>query len=144
RGCQNPPYPMRFRATDVYDYYRPSPCARRVALRARGEPEQDTVTAFDELLRRLGTLHEKAHLATLPGIVDLSPPREPAERERLTLESIRAGAAAIYQPRFRLELVLSGDGDGVADADPCELVGEPDFLIRDAARGGYLVRDSKL
>lgn len=126
---------MRFKATDVYDFYKPSECERRVALRARDEPEQQTDTAFIELLRRLGHRHEESHLATLPGIVDLSSPDQ-AERERLTLEAIRDGAPAIYQPRFRLELPLDGE--------TCELVGEPDFLIRDPARGGYLIRDSKL
>ncbi|MEX1245062.1 MAG: TM0106 family RecB-like putative nuclease [Thermoanaerobaculia bacterium] len=127
---------MRFKATDVYDYYRPSKCERRVALRARGEPEQETDTAFAELLRRLGSVHERGHLATLPGVVDLSPPRDPEERERRTLEAIRDGAPAVFQSRFRTEIVLDGE--------TCELVGEPDFLIRDPASGGYFIRDSKL
>ncbi len=126
---------MRFAATDVYDYYKPSECERRVALRARGEEEQDTDTAFAKLLRDLGRLHEKTHRDTLPGLVDLSAPDQ-AERERLTLQAIRDGAPAIYQPRFRLELRLDGE--------TLELVGEPDFLIRDAVRGGYKIRDSKL
>ena len=126
---------MRFKATDVYDYFKPSECVRRVALRARGEEEQDTDTAFGELLRNLGHLHEESHLATLAGLVDLAE-LDPAERERATLQAIRASAPAIYQPRFRLELPLDGE--------TLELVGEPDFLIRDAARGGYKIRDSKL
>ncbi len=126
---------MRFKATDVYDYYKPSECARRVALRARGVPEQETDTPFNDLLRSLGHRHEESHLATLPGIVDLSTPDQ-AERERLTLAAIRDGVPAIYQPRLRLEFSLDGE--------TWELVGEPDFLIRDGSRGGYLIRDSKL
>ncbi len=126
---------MRFSATSVYDFNKPSECVRRVALRARGEEEQDTDTAFVELLRDLGRLHEKTHRDTLPGLVDLSAPDQ-AERERATLQAIRDGAPAIYQPRFRLDLKLDGE--------MVELVGEPDFLIRDAARGGYKIRDSKL
>ena len=126
---------MRFKATDVFDFFKPSKCVLRVALRARGEPEQDTDTPFVELLRRLGDRHEKAHLASLPSVVDLST-LDQTEREDRTLEAIRAGAPAIYQPRFSIEIDLDGD--------ICELVGEPDFLIRDAARGGYLIRDSKL
>ena len=126
---------MHFKATDVYDFYKPSECVRRVALRARGEEEQDTDTAFVELLRNLGRRHEASHRATLAGLVDLSS-ADQAERERATLQAIRDGAAAIYQPRFRLELRLDGE--------PLELVGEPDFLIRDAASGGYRIRDSKL
>ena len=128
---------MRFKATDIYDYYRPSECERRVALRARKEPEQETDSPFDTLLRNLGHLHEAAHLATLPAVVDLNPDtHDQPTRERLTLESIRANAPAIYQPRFRLEFPLDGE--------PCELIGEPDFLIRDPARRGYVIRDSKL
>ncbi len=126
---------LRFKATDVYDYFKPSECVRRVALRARGVEEQDTDTAFVELLRNLGHLHEESHLASLAGLVDLAG-LDPAGRERATLEAIRDGAAAIYQPRLRLELRLDGE--------TLELVGEPDFLIRDAARGGYKIRDSKL
>ena len=126
---------MRFKATDVYDYFKPSECVRRVALRARGEEEQDTDTAFGELLRNLGHRHEESHLATLAGLVDLAE-LDPAERERATLQAIRDGTPAIYQPRFRLELPLDGQ--------TLELVGEPDFLICDAARGGHKIRDSKL
>ncbi len=126
---------MRFNATDVFDFFKPSECVRRVALRAHGVEEQDTDTAFVELLRNLGRLHEKGHLASLAGLVDLTP-LDPAERERATLEAIRDGVPAVYQPRFRLELRLDGQ--------TLELVGEPDFLIRDAARGGYKIRDSKL
>ncbi len=128
---------MRFKATDIYDYYRPNECERRVALRARKEPEQETDGPFDNLLRNLGHLHEAAHLATLPAVVDLNPDaHDQPTRERLTLESIRSNAPAIYQPRFRLEFPLDGE--------PCELIGEPDFLIRDPARRGYVIRDSKL
>ncbi len=127
---------MRFKATDVYDYYRPSKCELRVALRYRGEPEDETETPFDLLLQKLGLRHEKSHLATLSGVVDLSGLEDQSERERRTLDAIRAGAAALYQPRFRTEVVLDGEN--------CELVGEPDFLIRDVDGGGYFIRDSKL
>ena len=128
---------MRFKATDIYDYYRPSECERRVALRARKEPEQETDSPFDQLLRNLGHRHEAAHLATLPAVVDLNPDaHDQPTRERLTLESIRVNAPAIYQPRFRLQFPL--------DNEPFELIGEPDFLIRDPARRGYVIRDSKL
>ena len=126
---------MRFKATDVYDYYKPSECARRVALKARGEPQQETDTPFLELLRNLGDRHEKAHLATLPGVVVLET-KDPSERERLTLQAIRDGAASVYQPRFRHVVDIDGE--------PLELVGEPDFLLRDPERGQYRIRDSKL
>ncbi len=127
---------VRFKATDVYDYYRPSRCARRVALRARGEKETSTDSPFDELLRNLGLRHERAHLAALSGVVDLSSLTDSTERERRTLAAIGAGATAIYQPRFRTRVSLDGE--------PCELVGEPDFLVNHPDGAGYVIRDSKL
>jgi predicted RecB family nuclease len=127
-----PKLQMRFRATNSYDFFRPSKCARRVALRYRGVPEAER-SEFEELLIRLGQRHEKAHLGTLPDVVDLSAPDDEA-RERDTLAAIRAGAPAIYQARFRGAIDIDGE--------KCELVGEPDFLIRDG--DGYRIRDSKL
>jgi predicted RecB family nuclease len=123
---------MRFRASNSYDFYRPSKCARRVALRYRGVPEAER-SEFIELLFRLGERHEKAHLGTLPEVADLFAGDDEA-RERDTLAAIRAGAPAIYQARFRASIDLDGE--------TCEVVGEPDFLIRDG--NGYRIRDSKL
>ena len=123
---------MRFRASNSYDFYRPSKCERRVALHYRGVPEAEK-SEFEELLFRLGKHHEKSHLGTLTEVVDLSSGDHEA-RERDTLATIRAGAQAIYQARFRASVDLDGEG--------CELVGEPDFLIREG--GGYRIRDSKL
>src|ERR1700693_5999470 len=123
---------MRFRASNSYDFYRPSKCERRVALRYREVPEAER-SEFEELLFRLGERHEKAHLGTFPEVVDLSAGDDEA-RERDTLAAIRAGAPTIYQARFRAPIDLDGE--------VCELVGEPDFLIRDG--GGYRIRDSKL
>ena len=104
-----------------------------MALRHRGEPEDETVSPFDDLLRSLGKAHERAHLASLPGAVDLTG-FSPEERERRTILEIRAKAPALYQPRFRISIEVCGED--------CELVGEPDFLVRDGS--GYRIRDSKL
>lgn len=123
---------MRFRASNSYDFYRPSKCARRVALRYRGVPEAEK-SEFEELLFRLGERHEKTHLGTLSEVIDLSAGDHEA-RERDTLAAIRVGAPAIYQARFRAPIDLDGE--------MCEIVGEPDFLIRDG--DGYRIRDSKL
>jgi len=67
-----------------------------VALRHRGEPEDETLNPFDKLLRTLGKAHERAHLASLPGAVDLTGP-SPEERERRTILEMRARAPALYQ-----------------------------------------------
>ncbi len=130
---------MRFKATDVFQYHKPSPCARRVSYLAHGIEQEQRDDPFMELLRRLGDRHEHAHLATFLGILDLSPLKDdPDEHERRTLAAIRDGTTAIYQPRFRQTIPLDGDS--------IELIGEPDFLLRamDGAGAGYVVRDSKL
>jgi predicted RecB family nuclease len=128
---------VHIRASDVYDYYYPSRCARRVALRARGEPETTTDSPFDKLLRDLGLRHERAHLAALSGVVDLSSlTGNSKEREHRTLAAIGEGATAIYQPLFRTQVSLDGE--------LCELVGEPDFLVNHPDGVGYVIRDSKL
>ncbi|MGH9366472.1 MAG: TM0106 family RecB-like putative nuclease [Thermoanaerobaculia bacterium] len=126
---------MHFRASSPYDFHRPSKCELRVALRHRGVPEAEP-NEFVELLRRLGERHEKAHLATLTDVVDLSGLEDEQARERETLAAIREGAPVIYQARFRAAVSLDGE--------PHDLVGEPDFLIRAPGRDGYLIRDSKL
>ncbi len=128
---------MHIQASDVYDYYHPSRCARRVALRARGEPETTTDSPFDKLLQNLGRRHEKAHLAALSGVLDLSSlTGDSKERERCTLAAIGEGVTAIYQPLFRTQISLDGER--------CELVGEPDFLVNHPDGDGYVIRDSKL
>lgn len=126
---------MRFRASNTYDYYHPSKCAKRVALRHRGIPETNKSSPFNDLLARLGERHEKAHLSTLKEVVDLSSLSDEA-RERETVAAIRTGAPAIYQARFRAITTLDGES--------CELVGLPDFLIRASDPQGYIIRDSKL
>ena len=126
---------MHFRATSPYDLHRPSKCEKRVALRHRRVPEAEP-SEFVELLRRLGKRHEKHHLDTLAHVTDLSGAKDDQTREQETLAAIRAGAPAIYQARFRAEVSLDGETH--------DLVGEPDFLVRQPSHRGYLIRDSKL
>ena len=123
---------MRFNVTDLYDYYRPSECRLRVYLRYQ-RVEEKPPGPFQETLRRLGQAHERRQLAIHGDVVDLSS-GDPDLRERRTLEAIRAGAACIYQGRFTTSLDIDGE--------QCEIVGEPDFLVRTGE--GYVIRDSKL
>jgi predicted RecB family nuclease len=127
---------VRFKATDVFQYYKPSPCERRVSLLAHGIEPEEAADPFMDLLQELGRRHEAAHLATLADVLDLSRLVDPAERENRTLVAIRERVPAVYQPRFRHELSLDGE--------PVELVGEPDFLVRSDSGSSYLIRDSKL
>jgi predicted RecB family nuclease len=127
---------MRFVATDVFDYHRPSKCGLRVYLRAQGAAEAPP-GPFEETLRRLGRLHEAQDLAALTAtadVIDLARVDDRRERERETLRLLSEGAEAIYQGRLRALVEVDGEA--------CEIVGEPDFLIRTAA--GHRIRDSKL
>jgi predicted RecB family nuclease len=126
-----------FRATDVYPYYKPSRCAKRIALIARGVPTEAVDDPFGKLLIDLGLRHEAAHRATLLGVVDLSSKElSSTQRECLTRKAIEDGAPAIYQAGFSATFPLDGE--------VCEVVGEPDFLIGSQDREGYVIRDSKL
>lgn len=123
---------MRVTATDFYSYYRPSECDLRVYLRHKGEKE-DPPGPYEEVLRRLADLHERAHLATFPTVLDLSAgTRE--ERERRTQEAVKGGAPVIYQTALR--------GTAAIEGSMVEVVGDPDFLINDS--GKYVIRDSKI
>jgi len=127
---------IRFVATDVFDYHRPSRCRLRVYLRAHGVEEAGP-GPFEETLRRLGKKHEARHLRALAAstdVADLSAIEDRRERERETLRLLAEDTPAISQGRLRAVVDLDGE--------QCEIVGEPDFLIRTAA--GHRIRDSKL
>lgn len=122
----------RLVASDFYSYYRPSKCELRIYLRHHGEKE-DAPSPYDEVLRRLGERHERAHLATFPEFVDLSSgTRE--ERERRSREEVTKKTAVIYQPSLQATTTLSGT--------ECRVLGDPDFLIYD--QSGHIIRDSKI
>ena len=128
---------VRFKATDVFQFYKPSPCERRVSWIAHGYEQEEKDDPFLRLLGRLGDRHEHSHVAAFPGILDLSPFKDdPDEQERRTLAAMRDGVPAIYQSRFRHVVLIDGE--------PVELVGHPDFLIRAKDDSGYVIRDSKL
>lgn len=88
---------------------------------------------FEKVLLELGNRHEKDHLASLPDLVDLSN-LEPEEREQRTMDEVKLGSPGVYQARFRYSLQVGGRD--------CQIVGEPDFLIRGS--DGYIIRDSKM
>jgi predicted RecB family nuclease len=123
---------MRLTAQDFHTLYAPKECALRVHLRAKAEPEAEP-DAFAQVLMTLGQRHEATHLATFPKFVDLRH-GSLEERAEKTLAAVAGGATVLYQP----VLMCSSAVDGVA----CELVGVPDFLLREG--NGYVVRDVKM
>lgn len=123
---------MRLTASAFYNLYQPSVCELRPYLMA-----QDVAPAapgpFQELLLALGQRHEEAHRASLGNVLDLSA-GDLADREHRTGEAIRSGYPILYQPVFRARETLNGAA--------VEIIGEPDFLIRQA--NGYAIRDCKI
>ncbi|UCD71427.1 MAG: TM0106 family RecB-like putative nuclease [Syntrophobacterales bacterium] len=123
---------MSLTASDIYAYYQPAECARRVYLRYRGEPEAEP-GPYEQILLRLGERHERAHLASLGEVEDMSS-LDFDKAVRKTKDLIRKGAPVIYQPAFRVETIL-----GSARAS---IGGVPDFIIRKG--NSYLIRDCKI
>ena len=122
----------RLVATDFFSLFRPSECDLRVWLRAQAA-EEAPPGPYSEVLMRLGTEHERRHLARFPTHVDLGalPIAERAERTR---ELVAANERVIYQGALRAEAELGGT--------EVEIVGVPDFLL--PARAGYAIRDATL
>jgi predicted RecB family nuclease len=123
---------MRLSASDFYRAYRPSECDMRVYLHHKGIKAADP-GPYEEVIQRLGVRHEQAHLATLGDAMDLSQ-GSPEERQTKTLQAIESGARAIYQPFFAATVQMNGKA--------CEVVGIPDFLIREGEN--YVIRDVKM
>ena len=124
---------IRLTASDFYTYHRPSQCDLRVYLRHKGE-EEAAPSPYEMVIRRLGQHHERTHLASYPSIVDLSEGTG-EEREIRTRDEVGKRSSVLYQPRFSVMTTL----DGV----PCQIVGEPDFLLDDES-GRYVIRDCKI
>lgn len=123
---------MLLNASEPYSLYNPSKCELRVYLRHKGEKEEPP-GPYEKVLRVLGDRHEKAHLGTLKGVVDLSGAPQTEKTEK-TLEEIKKGAPVIYQGGFRVTTTIAGVD--------CEVLGDPDFLI--CENKNYVIRDSKM
>lgn len=123
---------VRLTASDFYTYHRPSKCELRIYFRHRGEKERPP-SPYEEVLRRLGERHERAHLATFPDVVDLSSGTI-EDRIRRTKEEFVNRSSVIYQAVLKASWAVQGT--------ECEVLGEPDFLILDS--GDYVIRDAKI
>jgi predicted RecB family nuclease len=123
---------MKLTASDIVSLYRPALCQLRVYLREHHAAESEP-GAYDEIIQRLGRLHEQTHLASLGAYEDISTV-EPELQAARTLEAISSRAPVIYQGEFRVQATIGGTG--------VEIVGRPDYLILDG--GNYVIRDSKL
>ena len=91
---------MKLTASDIVSLYRPEPCQLRVYLREHHAAEAEP-GAYDEIIERLGRLHEQNHLASLGAYEDISAV-EPEQQAARTLEAIRTRVPVIYQGEFRV------------------------------------------
>jgi predicted RecB family nuclease len=116
----------------LVSYYRPSLCGLRLYLRYHGEREAEP-GPYDLVIRRLGEIHERSHLASFPEYLDLSPV---SEQERLvrTREAVREHVGVIYQAGLEARVALKGG--------EAQVSGRPDFLIFQG--GGYTIREAKM
>ncbi|MBW1715314.1 MAG: TM0106 family RecB-like putative nuclease [Deltaproteobacteria bacterium] len=123
---------IRLTASDFYTFFRPARCELRIYLKEIGK-EEAAPGPYEEVLLRLGERHESSHLATFSDWMDLS--KGPLEdREYTTRDAVKSGAPVLYQPAFKVVHEIGGK--------EYEIVGEPDFLIKDGSN--YIIRDSKI
>ncbi len=119
---------LAIKPSDFYRLFSPSKCELRLYLSYKGVAPSPP-SAFEQLIFQLGQRHEKNHLSTFPTVSDLT--GNPVEK---TLDEIRKGAPVIYQAGLRVQFSL--------DRRLLEVVGIPDFLIREGA--SYLIRECKI
>ena len=123
---------LKLTAQDFHRRYAPTECDLRIFLRERGV-EESPPSEFEQVLMRLGQRYEAKHLATFPEAIDLRS-FESDKRFEQTVTLVKNGCPVLYQPVLKWQTTLE-NGD-------CELVGEPDFLLREGS--GYVIRDVKM
>lgn len=123
---------LRLSASDLYMYFQPSKCENRIYLKHIGK-EEAPPGPYEQVLFRLGERHERSHLASFPEFVDLSEGTLEERAER-TKKEIQQRAPVLYQSVLRSNYELKGE--------MYEVLGQPDFLIRQA--NDYIIRDSKI
>ena len=123
---------MRLNASVFYGLYRPSECDLRPYLQAKGVVEGKP-SPYEEVIIALGRWHEERQLGKIGPFVDLRTGTED-DRIKRTIQAVKDGAPALYQPLFRTDAQVGGQ--------PVTLVGEPDFLIKDT--DGYRITDAKI
>jgi predicted RecB family nuclease len=123
---------LRLTPSDLYTFFRPQKCENRIYLRDKGL-EEAPLSPYEEVIRRLGERHELAHLSQFPVVADLRS-GSLEDREKQTREGVQKQISVIYQAVMRASYKFG--------ALECEIIGSPDFLIREA--DNYIIRDSKI
>lgn len=123
---------VRLLASDLHTFFQPSKCGLRIYLKHVGM-EAAPPGPYEEILFKLGEIHEVSHLNSFSQYADLRKGTL-KEREKNTKDVLGQGAPVLYQAVFRTVYTMSGK--------TYEIYGEPDFLIRN--KDGYSIRDSKI
>jgi len=123
---------MKLTAHNIYDYYSPTLCEKRLYYRFK-EEEETSLSPFEEVIIRLGEKHEKNHINSLGEFFDVS--SIPGDQQAgKTMELIRSNTPIIYQGLLSTKCEINGSG--------VEVVGIPDIMIYEDV--GYVIRDCKL
>jgi predicted RecB family nuclease len=123
---------MKLTANNIYDYYSPSICEKRLYYRFIGEKESPP-GPFEEVIFMLGQRHEKNHVNSLGEYYDVS--KLPYDRRATkTRELIENRTPVIYQGVLIAEEEINGF--------TVEITGIPDVMIYNGS--GYTIRDCKL
>lgn len=143
-------------AQNLYDLYSPEVCEKRLYLSYNGGITPPP-GPFEQLLFKLGRLHERRHLETLGTYADISGGTLESRAAR-TLDFIKKETGVIYQGVFIGDINVEGTDVRVASI-PDFLIYEPDICPPQAERKGsscrwavseraaqqrWVIRDAKL
>ena len=123
---------MKFTVQNIYDFYSPSLCERRLFYRFIGE-EETPPGPFEEVIFMLGQRHEKNYVNSLGEYIDVSKVSRGQQPEK-TKELIQNNTPVIYQG------VLAGNE--IINGSQVQIIGVPDIMIRE--NSSYIIRDCKL
>ena len=123
---------MKLIVHNIYDYYSPSICEKRLYYRFIGEKESPP-GPFEEVIFMLGARHEKNHVNSLGEYYDVSNlPRD--QQATKTRELIQNNTPIIYQGMLATEEKINDS--------TVEIIGIPDIMIHKGS--AYAIRDCKL
>lgn len=115
---------MKLTVHNIYDYYSPSICEKRLYYRFMGEKETP-LGPFEEVIIKLGERHEKNHINSLGEYSDVSMfPSD--QRGQKTVELIQKNTHIIYQGVLTAKYKIN-------DSE-VEIVGIPDIMIYEDSR----------
>ncbi len=123
---------MKLTAQNIYDFYSPSLCERRLFYRFIGEKEA-LPGPFEQVIFMLGQRHEKNHINSLGEYADVSKVLR-RQQPKKTKELIQNNTPVIYQGALAVNETINGS--------QVQIIGIPDIMIYE--NSSYTIRDCKL